>query len=242
MRTRKVFWGLLFIAAAAFIILNQMGLIADAFGFWTIVWGVFFFALMVDGVVHKSFGGFFFPLAFLFLIFGEPLGFSDIGFWPVIFAALFLTIGCNMIFPKNVRIRKDKNGESYNKGGSGWTEIVHEEAESTVSGEVVCFNRFGESTKYVNTADLKGAKLSCSFGELKVYFDSANIVNSPVTVEVHQSFGEMELYFPKEWTVNQNVKVMLGTVNERNQSASNAGPVVNLVGDVNFGEIAIIYV
>lgn len=114
--------------------------------------------------------------------------------------------------------------------------------EETTENSVYCSNTFGATTKYINSNNLQRATLDCSFGEIKAYFDNAVVQNPSVEICVHVSFGSVELYIPREWTVVQNANVFAGSVNEKNRNCSDGRPVVELVGEVNFGAVTIIYV
>ena len=109
MRTKKkIFWGIILVLAAVFLLVSQMGLIPELnIGFWTIVWTIVSAAILINGIAKFQFSGIFFGLAFLGIIYDEPLGISAITPWPILGAALLLSIGCNMLFPKRGKCRKD---------------------------------------------------------------------------------------------------------------------------------------
>lgn len=243
MKKRNIFWGLLFVAIAIFLVVNQLGWLSGEIGVWSIVLGVFFAGTLLNGIADRSFGGIFFSLAFLWIIFAKSLGFPHIPNFEVLLVALFLSIGCSFLFPKKKwREHHHNHGkwDAYDdENEQGEYQQVVDEMDKD---HVYCSNKFGAITKYVNTTDFKGARLENSFGELKVYFDRAQIQQGPIQVEVHASFGHMELYIPKEWNVLHNVNMTLGTVEEKNRNQTTGEPVMDLVGDVSFGAITIIYV
>lgn len=241
MKNKNVFMGVLLIAVAVFLILNQFGLITPGIGTGKLVMGVFFASLLVKGVREKNFFGIFFPIGFLWLIFDDVLGVHEISAGTTMIVALLLSIGFSYLFPQKQRLeKKEMKWEEYENGDKvGEHQRVVEE---TTENSVYCSNTFGATTKYINSNNLQRATLDCSFGEIKAYFDNAVVQNPSVEICVHVSFGSVELYIPREWTVVQNANVFAGSVNEKNRNCSDGRPVVELVGEVNFGAVTIIYV
>ena len=94
----------------------------------------------------------------------------------------------------------------------------------------------------INTGNFKKASLESSFGELKVYFDSAKIIADTAEIYVKQSFGCTQLFIPKEWQIIQKASVFAGAIEERNKNKSTGSPIVYLTGEVKFGSIIITYV
>ena len=116
--------------------------------------------------------------------------------------------------------------------------VFNEDTNETFYG----YNQFGASAKYINTGNFKKAFLESSFGELKVYFDSAKIISDSAEICVKQSFGSTQLFIPKEWQVIQKASVFAGAIEERNINKSTGSPIVYLTGEVKFGSIIITYV
>ena len=238
---REVFWGVMFIAIATFILLNQLGLVEIVIGTGNIVLAIVFLATLIKSITMLSFPGIFISLAFLWLIFDEYIHVPHISEIIVIFVAILFALGFSMIFP-NAKRRFDCNGkwgdyEDVNKEGH-YQKAVHEENES----RAFCSNRFGASAKYINSRKLRSARIENSFGEFKIYFDNAMMEGNSVEVSVSVSFGALELYIPKEWAAYNKVNAFAATVKESNHGNPDGIHSVILVGSVNFGEISVIYV
>lgn len=241
MKEKNVFMGLLLIAIAVFLILNQFGVVALGINVWNILLAGLFIGLLLKGIKDRSFFGIFFSLAFLWLIFDDVLGVYHVASGTVMIIALLLSIGFSYLFPKKQGEQKKKiDWEEYENGDKvGEHQRVVDE---TTENSVYCSNTFGATTKYINSINLQRATLDCSFGEIKAYFDNAVVQNQSVEICVHVSFGSIELYIPREWTVVQNAHVFAGSVNEKNRNCSDGRPVAELVGEVSFGAVTIIYV
>ncbi len=241
-KKKNIFWGILLIAVAVFLLVNQLGFLSETIGVWSIILGVFFVGCGVDALIERNAGGVIFSLAFLLMIFGKTLGLPAMSPWVILVIAGLLSMGISMIFPHKHKphVNHDENWTAYedpNQTGEYQT-VVDEEKDEVI----YCSNRLGATSKYINTANFKKAVLECSLGEMKVFFDQAKIVEGRAEVEVHLSMGHMEFYIPKEWNVIQNANVSLASVDEKNHAQTNGQPILNLVGDVSLGELTIIYV
>lgn len=96
---KNIFWGIFFIAAAAFVVVGSLGLLGNISG-WTLAFSMVLVAWFIRSIIKVSFGGMLFSLAFGAILFDEFLGIEAITPWPVLGAALLGTIGLNMIFKK----------------------------------------------------------------------------------------------------------------------------------------------
>ena len=96
----SVFWGLMLIAVACYLILCQLHIVTLAVSITKLILGVIFVGTAINSIIERSFAGFFFSLAFLWIIFDNILGLPHISTKIVIIVALLLTIGFSMLFPK----------------------------------------------------------------------------------------------------------------------------------------------
>ncbi len=228
-------WGVFLIVAAFYLLGSGLGWIGGAsdFGFWDLLLTFFFGLMLVKGIIKRSFGKIFFSLAFLGIIYDEPLGIEAITPWTVLFAALLLTIATNLLFPK-------KHKKKY----SDKVDACFSSDSENCSGERLDFNvTFGEASKYISSDNFIHADCKCCFGELNVYLDNAMIQGPCADISVDLKFGEMTLYVPKQWRVNCNVSKAFGEIQEQGQcSAQEDAKVLNMDGNVNFGELNIIYI
>lgn len=242
----SVFWGLMLIAIACYIILSQLHIVTLAVSVTKLILGVIFLGTAINSIIERSFSGLFFSLAFLWIIFDSVLGLPTVSIPVVLMVATLLTIGFSLLFPKKHHIAGNFNENKHvewddyddpDKVGKHQT-VFNNDTNNTFFGS----NRFGASAKYINTSDLKKAELDCSFGELKVYFDSAKIIADSAEIYVNQSFGCTQLFVPKEWQIVQKASVFAGAIEERNHNKSTGSPIVYLTGEVKFGSVIITYV
>ena len=100
MRDRKnVFWGILFLLGACAVIAGQLGFL-EGIGFWSILFSLVLAAVLIRGIIRRSWGMILFSIAFLCIINDRLLGIEKLTPWPVLGAALLGTIGLNLLFPR----------------------------------------------------------------------------------------------------------------------------------------------
>lgn len=230
-RSKDIFWGLLFIIAAVCIIINQI--IPIGINVIDLVVVVVLGSIILKSISRLNFYGIFIPLGYLAKMFSDEMDLQFFPFWTVMIIAVLLSIGFSMIF-KNSRQKNfhyERSGNYYNKG------VVEEDGNS-----VNCTVSFGDATKYINSQKLEKAYLKCNFGALKVYFDQAVIPSGNAIIYLDNSFGETQLFIPKTWNVVNELNVFLGDIKELNFNNSVGMPKVIISGNVNFGDVKIIYI
>lgn len=232
MKKERIFWGMFFILGAVFIIIGKLGYLSGI-NVLSLVVTVFLAVVFVKSMFSREFWGIFFSLAFLAIIYDEPLGITMLTPWTVLAAALLASIGCSMVFGhrRKSHVEQRQNCEKFD------TVINEEDSE-----RIYVSTSFASSIKYINSDDFKQAELKCSFGAMKVYFDNAVIQESAANVMIDLNFGAMEFYIPKEWNVVNNIQVSLGGVDEKNTNAPDGLHTLVLNGNTSFSGITIIYV
>lgn len=239
MKKERIFWGVFFILAAVFLIVSGLGIFEEVH-FWDLILTVFFAAWLLHSIAHKSITGVLFSIAFLCIIYADPLGIEELVPWPVLGAALLGSIGCGILFRPEKRYHSD--WEEHHRGGH-----IHSEygagTKETVEGQWLEFvTSFSSSIKYVNSDDLLGGDVKCSFGGMKIYFDNALIQRGRADIRLEVAFGGVNLYVPRHWNVVNKVEAVFAGVKEENQGGSPNGPVLNLEGKTCFGGVTVIYI
>lgn len=231
----KIFWGLFFILSGLLIIINQLGYFTQI-NILSLVFTILLVAIIIKSVFHGFFGGVFFPLAMIGIIYAEALEITSITPWPILITAFFLSIGFSIIFHKHHHIHHFYNHTHNNH--EHFEKIVNEDDDSIVETSV----SFGSSIKYVNSNNLKRANFSCSFGALKIYFDNTKLDEKGAEIYLNVAFSGVELYIPKNWTVVFSANTNLAGIEEKNRSMPDGKNTITLIGDVNLSGVEIIYI
>lgn len=233
MKRKSIFWGILFILTAVFIVVSKLGYLQDV-SLVKIIFAAIFIGLIISSLVRLWWVGVLFPAAFICIMFTSELGLDDLTPWPVLAIALLGSIGLSLIFSPIKKHRSKK----CNSGCDGFTETIEEE-----SGDVVdCYVKYGSSVKYIKSENFQKAKIRCSFGAMKVYFDNAKIPSGKAEVTLEVSFAGLELYIPREWNVINEVDAMLGGFDEKGRMLSNEGPTLVINGSVSLAGVEINYI
>lgn len=232
MKKKETFWGLLLILAATLIIINQF-VFFEGISMFDIVATVILGGIMIKSVMKINFWGILFPMAILCIIYADVWNITDFTPWPALLTAFLCSLGLSLIFRRPMLWIYD----IHHKGVFGGS-VVNEQDDNVIN----CETSFGECMKYVNSENFERANIKCSFGEMKVYFDNAQIPSGKADIYLDVSFGEAQLYIPKTWKVINDVHVFLGDMGERNRNNNSDSPIVAIHGNVSFGDAKIFYV
>ena len=235
---RNVLGGIVFLVLAVFALFGGFQII-DKELIWRLAVSVIMLFWLIDGLKRGDWGSILFPAAIMAIVwlkyFGDEMGISV---WGILLAALFGTIGLGFIFGNNHRAHHEPRVE-YKPGNDG----AMNRTESTTTDNAFVFSTsFATSVKYIKSDNFTNARINCSFGEAKIYFDDAIIGAGDATVDVDAKFGTIELYVPRTWYVTNNAKVIFGDVTEKNRSMTTGSPKLNLIGNVAFGSVIVFYV
>lgn len=225
----RIFWGLFLIAAAVVLVVSKLGLFHGV-SFWGVMITAVLAVCLVKSIIDFSITGILFSIAFLCIVYAEPLGITAITPWTVLGAALLGSIGFNVLFHHKKQYyhhRHDQNFNSY---------------ETIQQDDVNMNTSFSSSVKYINSTDFKRASVDCSFGAMKVYLDKAVIQNGSAELKIDASFAGIELYVPRDWKVENRLRVTLAGVDEKNCSMGNGSTRLILTGTISFTGVTILYV
>ena len=154
----RILWGLGLLAAAAFLVLDQLHLIPVELGFWTIFWTVVFAATLITSLINRSLGGTIFSIAFLLIIYAKPLHIESIVPWTVLLAAFLVWGGLRLIFKKSWKPTVIINGE---KVSTNWSDLkaphkfkaehVFSDTTSSDNGDNIVISEKSQKNKVVLT-------------------------------------------------------------------------------------------
>lgn len=228
MKKDNVFWGVILILAAVYIIINSLGFMPDVsvvrLGV-AVICGVVFF----KSLAGLEFGGMLFSLAVLLILFDEQLGITALTPWPVLMAALLGSIGLNMIFGSRFTESKKRN--------HGLAE--YKETDYVSGDEIRIGGMFGAYKKTVSSDNFKKASVNCRFGGMEISFDDAVIQSGSAVVKLNISFSGVEFYIPQSWKVENHTEGMCGGFHEHRSHSSDEGPTIVFEGNVKFSGVEI---
>lgn len=226
----NIFWGIIFLLAAIFLIVGKLGYLGGI-SLFSILLTIMLIAILLKSIPSVNFAGILFPLAILCILYDKQLHIEALTPWTVLGVALLGSIGLQILFRRDrLIIRKLPDNVKYS---------VIDEPDSSHIRHATSFTA---STKYINTEDFKQADFSCSFGALSVYFENAKVPDGSAIVNLQANFSGVELYIPKEWTVESQMSISLGAVEEKNHPHPDGSVTLHLVGSASFCGVEITYI
>lgn len=230
MKTKKLFWGLGFLLAAALIILDAVGIIPSLLSavgevsIFSLILGLLLLSFAIERLCKGKVADIFFPLAFIFMLFEKNIavlcGLEDeniINNWLVLLIALLLHLGIAILFPSRCVRRNHKKRSASSK------------------------NTLNSATVYVDCASFTPNTVTNSLGECTVYFQNTNKYQGDQTLTVENNLGSMTINVPAAWTLVVDVDNALGSLDAPMYS-DNGGPVLYIKGENHLGSLEIIFV
>lgn len=234
----RIFWGLLFIAAAVILILSGINVIPLQFELTSrIIILTVLGAVSIHGLLKLEWFTVFIPLAIATKL-AISYGFLAVeaSWWMVFGIAGLLIIGFSILFPRGMikkNCRKNFRFDGKNKGSK-------DEEENPSSSTV-----FGGSTKYFTSKNLKTINADCVFGGTEIYLTEADLHEGHAHLELSVVFGGVSVYVPKTWEIKNDTSLVMGGVTFEGNAAESSSKnkrVLTISGDVVFSGVTIIYV
>lgn len=247
-KIKEVLWGIGLVAAAIFLVMNQLHLLTFQLGLGTIIWTVIFAATLFNSIAGKNIFGMVFSVAFLLIVYAEPLHIKQLVPWTLLLAACLVYAGLCLIFSKRWH-RGTMYFVNHKRVDHDWQEGEFETADHTFTSDsrdtdernVVINQKLSEVSRYVHSQNLETVTINSTMGETSVYLDSAKPAGDIVTIDINSSMGEVTIFLPLSWKVEDHLSAVFGEV-EINGAPRGEGPTVILQGSSKFGTITINYV
>lgn len=225
---KKALWGVILVLIGILLVVDKLGYIQNLSMFKLGCTGILAY-ISIKHIWRLEFFGFFFPLAFIGILYAEELKIVPITPWIILFVAFLFSMGLSLIF-KGKRRRINMKFSS--------DKIIDYEDESFIKLDVL----FTESIKYLSNKKFKRLDLDCNFSGVKLYFEDVVFEGETASLKIDANFSGVEIYLPKNWTVENRLETMFGGVNERGSSDRESDIRLILEGDLNFSGLDIYYI
>lgn len=238
MKTGKIFWGIALILLAILLVLDASHVLApleeNVFGhisLWRLVFGFCLLYIVVRSLCRARFAEIFVPLALIFMLFEANISMlcgavtpNIVNNWTLLLIAILLSIGTRMLLsPFRKRVSTDVILDGTSAGG-----------RSKAGGS------FGHHTVYIDSESLVPSFVESSFGACEIHFQNVENYHGGGVLHVEQNFGRMKIFVPRTWKLNLCVERNFASVEEQNRTAE--GPTLEIMGEINFGALRIVYV
>ena len=215
----RIFWGVGLIAAAVFLVIDQLHLLPFTIGFWAIFWTVVFVASLITSVINKNLYGAIFSIAFLVIVYAKPLHISALSPWTILLVAILVSAGISLIFRNSFKPTIIINGKKVN---ANWSDLINKnfKADNVItdnsfgvdSDNVVISGKMTEASRYIHSQNLKTVTIDSSIGDVSVYLDDAKAAGDEVIMNINTSMCDVDVYIPSDWQVENNMQNSLSDV------------------------------
>lgn len=215
----RIFWGVGLIAAAVFLVIDQLHLLPFTIGFWAIFWTVVFVASLITSVINKNLYGAIFSIAFLVIVYAKPLHISALSPWTILLVAILVSAGISLIFRNSFKPTIIINGKKVN---ANWSDLINKnfKADNVItdnsfgvdSDNVVISGKMTEASRYIHSQNLKTVTIDSSMGDVSVYLDDAKAAGDEVIMNINTSMCDVDVYIPSDWQVENNMQNSLSDV------------------------------
>lgn len=237
MKNKITLIGVAALALAVFIIVYNLGLIRFNIGFWTIIFTIFFFWILIKGLLSKSIFQVTLPLTILAMMYAKPLHIEALVPWPLIFVGILVTIGLSLIFRRRKRFYTD-----FVDFNSSTNKQINNEEEWDLDDSIVDMEvKFTSAIRYVRTNDFKHGSIKLTASEAKVYFDEAQIIEQ-ADIIIRATASDLKLYVPKTWRVDNQISNIVSEISEKNNPSNVTNADLKLRGTVSASSVKIFYV
>lgn len=243
-KVSRIFWGIFFIACAGFVVLNQMGIWTYKLGFWAIIGSIIFLLTLIDGLINRRITESVFSIAFLLMIFAQPLHITKLVPWTILLAALLISIGLGVIFRNrfhtivyaNKKV-KDFREKRENLSNNLFTDTVNNEKGDHVS----IVQTMSDTSRYIHSTNLKDITVKSKMSDINIYLDDAQTASKSVELNVDILMSDLTIYLPLAWQVENQTSGGLGEV-EIEGSSNGGGPTLRITGHSTMSDIKIKYI
>lgn len=232
---KRYFWGVFLVLAGAYLVVSNLGFMPSV-GVFSILFTIACIAIIVGSIPKMEFGGIFFPLAIIGIIYDKQLHIESLTPWTILVVALLATIGFSLLFSPAKKKMKRRHHNAEHHGFDGI------EAEEVNGQKIHLRSNFGGLIRYITSDDLQYVHINNSFSGAKVYLDGAQVPSGNVTVEMESKFCGTEIYIPKNWKVVNQVQASFGSVDIKGNANDMTNVTLTLMGSISFGGLEIHYV
>ena len=242
----RAFWGIFFIVCALFVVLNQMGIWTYKLGFWAAVGTVIFAISLLDGLINRRITESVFSIAFILMIFAEPLHITRLVPWTILLAAVLISIGLGIIFRNRFHTvaYANKKIKNFRNKREAITDHIFTDTVSKEQGaHVVVDQTMSDTSRYIHSKELETIDMNAKMSDVNLYLDDAQAANETVTMNVNLTITDLTIYLPLSWQVESNMaSTFMSGDFEIDGTSNGGGPTLIIQGRSNMSDIKIEYV
>lgn len=240
----RSFWGIFFLAAAALVIVNQMGILTYKLGFWAIVGTIIFALSLIDGIINRRITESVFSFAFLLMIFAQPLHIEKLVPWTILLAAVLISIGLGIIFRNRFHtvVYANKKIKDFRDKREAVSNHLFSDTISNERGSHIVINHtLSDTSRYIHSQELETIDVNGKMGEINIYLDDAHAAGDTVIMNLNVTMAEINVFLPLAWQIGNNLDTSI-TELEVDGTSNGGGPTLLIQGHASMSNINIKYV
>ncbi len=176
----SVMMGVLFILLGITYLLKEFGLLVNI-NLWNCMLFIALLSWVVSSLVTGSRAGRIFSISYFYCYTAVFVGLPTVSVWSASVFAALIYFGTCMIF-KPARRKKTANNTQN-------------------SQHITVSKNFGSREQYVYSKDFSSCNIDSNFGEVTMYFDTAEMQGDTAQINISNCFGMVRLYLPRNWKV-----------------------------------------
>ena len=212
-----------------------------------IVCGTVIFAIsLLDGLINRRITESVFSIAFILMIFAEPLHITRLVPWTILLAAVLISIGLGIIFRNRFHtvVYANKKIKNFRNKREAITDHIFTDTVSKEQGaHVVVDQTMSDTSRYIHSKELETIDVNAKMSDVNLYLDDAQAANETVTMNVNLTMTDLTIYLPLSWQVESNMaSTFMSGDFEIDGTSNGGGPTLIIQGRSNMSDIKIEYV
>lgn len=221
----NIVWGVFFMLAGVFTIMNAAGAFEGVDLFRTAV-TLMMIPVVVVSIIDVNFWGIFFPFAVMGILYDEELGIEQLCPFPILLTAAFFSLGMSMIVPKR-----------------NMSRMTAQAAGGSPDSDVYIRTRLGKQIRSLPNGLLRSVTVDSFCSDVRVYFNAAQLMNGHGDLLFSCTVSNVELYVPRDWQVIAATDCSVGDIDEKGYvNAPKSETTLLLHGTARATGVTVIYV
>lgn len=233
MKNKNLFWGIVCLALAAFIVLSFTGILNIPFfaGLSTgkFIATVVFLIVIISSLANLTIEPIIISLGVLLKLYEEQLG-IHVSVPVLVVVIILLIMAYHFLFPHGLRKNHSRpqpegpHGPAPHEPRDEFDNVSadpHEKRDRVKSNVyedegdfVTCKTYFNGVTKYINSKNFTGAAIDTAFGGVEIYFTNTEVPSGHATLDIDAKFSGVNIYVPYNWKITNHANAVMGAITE----------------------------
>lgn len=255
-KTKRRFWGILFILSAIFIVLQATHVIHTGINIWNLILLLVFGAYTIKSYWSRSWIAGSISLALTATV-AKTIWLLPIPSSAIWLSALCLAIGLQLVFKGTTHFKISSDwvndmkshaepleGE-FSKEDDGADDDSDDTADDNQNDQrrIEVVANLSDHSRYLHSSQLEQVDLKASISDLSLYFDDVTPADHTITLNITSSMSDISLYIPRGWVVNDQSNHTFSDISEtRHPGQANDTTTLIIRGNLTMSNLSIKYI